>query len=332
MGKAVELKIIEPMYSTYHHQGAGTAIIADNLNIRNWYLNQAIQLNCDRGFLYGKFSPDIEVTGSSIWENPYIEKKRFWVKYLGSAVNTVIRNLIDSGYYVYYLGVDDYYVEGKTWYHERHLNHDGLICGYDQNKKTYKIFAYDKSWIYRVFETPQKGFNEGQKAEAAKGNYGILWAVKSISRDIVLEPSVICSKIKEYLNSSLDMYPPYINDRVYGVAVYDYLAMYLNKLIDGSIPYEMLDRRVFRLIWEHKKVMYERICAVEHLLKLGHTLSVQYEDIVKISDNIRMMYASYHTKKRDGILSVIRDKLISMKKEEVALLNDFILKTEAAIK
>ena len=41
------------------------------------------------------------------------------------------------------------------------------------------------------------------------------------------------------------------------------LPKYIDKLYDGSIPYDRMDRRVFRLIWEHKKIMLERIEAME---------------------------------------------------------------------
>ena len=58
----------------------------------------------------------------------------------------LIRSLIDNGYYVAFGGVDDYYMEGKSWYQEKHFDHDGLIVGYDQNDKTYTIYAYDQNW------------------------------------------------------------------------------------------------------------------------------------------------------------------------------------------
>lgn len=332
MQKSVELKIIEPIYSTYHYQGCASAIIADNPSIRNWYLNNAVTLQCNRNFLYGMSTPEVSVKDSWIWGNPHIEKKRFWPELLGSSTNAVIRNLLDAGYYVNYIGVDDYYVEGKSWYQEKHFNHDCLICGYDQEEKTYSIYAYDKSWVYRVFKTSQKSFDAGRKSEMEKGNYGGFWVFKPKKDNVKLEPKIICDKIKEYLNSSLDKYPLYVNDMVYGVAVYDYIAMYLNKLFDGSIPYEKMDKRIFRLIWEHKKAMLERIRAVEELLKMGHVVSVQYEELIKICDDMRMLYASHYIKRRDSVLPIIKEKLIALKKDEIAILNMFVSKMEGILK
>ena len=108
--------------------------------------------------------------------------------------------------------------------------------------------------------------------------------------------------------------------------------MYLNKLFDGSVPYEKMDKRIFRLIWEHKKAMLERIRAVEVLLKMGHIISGQYEELIKISDDMRMMYASHYIKRRDSVLPIIKNKLIALKKDEIAILNMFVSKLEEYLK
>ena len=52
--KKLELPLIEPVLSTYHHQGASAAI-ALNPSIRNWYLNEKAILKCSHCFLTGLF-------------------------------------------------------------------------------------------------------------------------------------------------------------------------------------------------------------------------------------------------------------------------------------
>ena len=62
MKKKVELPLIEPVYSTYHYQGSGSAILKDNPSIRNWFLNEKMLLSCDKGFLEDiKITPDVTV-------------------------------------------------------------------------------------------------------------------------------------------------------------------------------------------------------------------------------------------------------------------------------
>ena len=61
MNKFVELPLVPPIYSTYQHQGPGSAILANNLSIRNWYLNEVMILTCNRRFLSGFTTPGIGV-------------------------------------------------------------------------------------------------------------------------------------------------------------------------------------------------------------------------------------------------------------------------------
>ena len=75
MKKKIELPLVEPLYSTYHYQGPGTAVLINNPSIRNWYLNQVMILTCTRKFLNGFTTPEIGMAESSWNANPYFDKK-----------------------------------------------------------------------------------------------------------------------------------------------------------------------------------------------------------------------------------------------------------------
>lgn len=68
------------------------------------------------------------------------------------------QDMLDNGFYVAFSGVDDFYIEGKSWYKEQHFNHDGLIIGYNDENKTFSIVAH--RWIFTAFETSQACFVE----------------------------------------------------------------------------------------------------------------------------------------------------------------------------
>ena len=99
--------------------------------------------------------------------------------------------------------------------------------------------------------------------------------------------------------------------------------MYLDKLIDGSIPYERMDRRIFRLVWEYEKLMLERIIKLEDMFDFSGAFSEDYKKIVEYADDIRMLYASYHMRRRDSILPKIKEILDKLYKEERVLLKAF---------
>lgn len=329
--KKIDLPLVEPIYSTYHYQGTGSAVLGANLSVQNWYYNQATILTCTRKFLNGYTSPEISVL-DSIWKkNPYLEKKGFSMRFLDGHIHYVIKRLLDEGYYVFFRGVDDYYVEGKSWYHEIHFDHDGCICGYDRENKTYCIYAYDQNWIYRKFWTTQKSFEAGRKALCKQGAYGAICGIKPKEEQVVFSPETALLKIAEHLDSTMEKYPEDGEGLVQGIVVHDYISKYVGKLFDGSTPYEKMDRRVFRMIWEHKKVMLRRIELIEDALHLDNSVSEMYRSVVHEADNCRMLYAAHHMRKRNSVLPVIREKLLSLKDCEQKLLETLLQKSKGSV-
>lgn len=320
----VELPLLDPMYSTFHHQGAATAILQNNTSVRNWYLNNIMELKCDRKFLKGYTTPSLTIEDSSFLNNPHIEKLWFAMHYLEGCLNQFIRNMIDAGYYVAFNGVDDYYMDGKSWYKEKHFDHDGLICGYDQNDKTFCIYAYDKNWVYQKFWTPQSSFLKSYKIMYNQGVRGSIYAIRPKSDTVLFDKNTAMDNIKKYLDSDLDKYPENVDGDVYGIVVQDYICKYIDKLYDGSISYSRMDRRIFRLIWEHKNVMLERIQMIEKETNIGNQISSEYSKIVSEANMLRMLYASHHIKRRDSILPTIREKLYAIMVTEQKLLKDLI--------
>ena len=325
--KKIELPLVEPIYSTYHHAPA-TAVLVNNPSIRNWYMNEVLILTCNRKFLNGFTSPGIHMLNASWTENPYLIRKWCGMELLDGHIHFVIRKLLDAGYYVCFYGIDDYYVEGKSWYQERHFNHDGCICGYDQENKTYCIYAYDKNWIYRKFWTPQKCFEAGRKAQFKIKQYGSICGIKAKDDQVSFSYKTALQKIAEYLDSNMEKYPEDGEGAVFGIVVHDYIAKYVGKLYDGSIPYEKMDRRVFRMIWEHKKAMLQRINLIEDALSIDHAISESYRSVVREADNCRMLYAAHHMKQRNSVLPIIQKKLLALKEKEQKLLTELLEKSK----
>lgn len=323
MGKVL-LPYAEPMYSTYHELASAGIPVKQNKTSDNWYYNNTVDWNCNRTFLSGLTTPEINLNSGNMWYMPFLEKSGISTQFARRCVLDIIKTMLDDGFYVSFGGVDDYFVKGKSWYQERHYNHDGLIIGYDDEKETFSIAAYDQRWIFTVFETPQNCFAEGMKAMCDQGIYSAIHALKVTDDIQVLDLSNIYNQLKTYLASNLSTYPLDSPGFVHGVMVYDYLCMYLDKLADGSIPYERKDRRIFRLVWEHKKCMLERIRAVEQECGWENRLSASYEEVVKLSDQARFIYSKFVLKYSSTNLERIQVLLMQIKKLESELLSEFL--------
>lgn len=325
------LSYVEPMYSTYQFFSNAGIPAKQNETSDNWYYNNTVEWRCTRKFLQGFTTPEINLPYGTFWDMPLIDKIVITTRFARNCAVDIVKTMLDDGFYVVFTGVDDYYIKGKMWYKERHFNHDGLIIGYDDEKGTLSIAAYDQRWIFRVFETPQECFMEGMNALCDNGTYGGLYAVK-VKNDIQeLNVQNIYSELKKYLSSNINDYQLDDPGFVWGIVVYDYLCMYFDKLTDGSIPHNRRDRRVFRLVWEHKKCMLGRIRAVEELYGWNNKLSSAYEEVVALADKARFIYSKFVIKYSHKHLEKIQSMLMEMKTLESELLGRFLNDLEGIV-
>ena len=327
--KKVELPIIEPLLTTYHRQGSAYAIIGENPSAENWYLNNSVSLECNRKFLTGYTTPEITICKADLKNNPLILRSEIPIRYAAGHTCDIIRRMLDDGRYVYFTAIDDFYVKGKSWYNKRHFSHDGMIIGYDNSDKTFILYAYDENWKYRVFKTPCRGFEEGRKSMEKKFPDALIIGIKVSDKITELSVKTVRDEIKQYLDSDFVKYPvSETNDKAKGIIVHEYIGMYIDRLINGDIPYEKTDRRVFRLIWDHKRLMEKRLSACLEKINVKSDIPEKYKSLVKEADNMRMLYAAHILKKKETVLPVIKQKLLKINQEEKIILNDFINKTE----
>lgn len=324
MAKKVFLHTQLSTFSTYHSQGAMGVFIMQNPSIYNWLLNNTISIECSKRFLSGFTSPEVIIPKSTIYDVPYVDSLWMPCKFFEGHVHGIIRNILDRGYYVGFSHIDDYYIPGKTWYKEKHFTHDGLICGYDQEEKTYSLFAYDKNWVYRVFEIPQASLGKGIQSGIKLGYTTNITALKAKPEKVLLEPKTILNNIKTYLEQNIESNPVEKNCKVFGTAVHNYIEMYLDILYKGTFEHQYTDQRIFRFIWEHKKCMYDRIKAIEEFYNLEYVLSDEYKSVVLLADKARLLYAIYTKTARKDLLISIKDSLHTLHSKETEILNKFI--------
>ena len=75
-----------------------------------------------------------------------------------------------------------------------------------------------------------------------------------------------------------------------------------------------------------------RICAVEKLFDVGTESSDAYTPIVKESDTMRLLYASYHLKpNKSTMLPLIQRKMMQIRDAEEDILQVLVEKLDKAI-
>jgi len=328
--KKVMLPVCEPIFSTYNYQITQCVVANENPELYTWFINQCVGLQCTNMFLQDLNTPKINIEGlHNIHAMPHLDRIPISLCFSVKYIDQIVKNILDAGYYAAFRNVDDYYMKGKTFYKTMHYYHDGLIYGYDDSKRVYNIIAYDKDFKCGMFETPYTCLKKGAEPKSGDWKFCQLIAMKARRNKINLNIKVIKSKLQQYLNSNMELYRPKSKDlNVYGTAVHDYIALYLDMLYGGEIPYENRDRRILRVIWEHKKLMTKRIRIIEEKLKMDDEISKRYAEIESEADKLRLMYLKYNLKMEQGLLPIIIKRSKEMKKSEEEILRTLILRIE----
>lgn len=333
MSKSVLLPFEVPLFATTQGSAAAALAMIGHPTAYNQVLNQCSSIRCTRRFVNGFTTPQTDITNNSIDCYKFLERYIVNFRPARSCCLDIIRTMLDDGMYVYYCAIDDFYLPGKSWYGIRHIHHDGVICGYDDNDETISIAAYDINWVYRLIRMPQKCFLEALNSSIEAGKYGNMTAYKIRFHTVVeINEDEMLRFLEEYLDSDFEKYPVDQQGEVRGIVVHDYLAMYIDKLKDGSVPYEKMDWRALRPIWEHKKCMLDRIKAVESKNGWDNSLSERYAPVVEKANRIRIMYAMYHKNHNDKLLDKIHDGLLELADSDREIVGDFIGRLEELVK
>ncbi len=322
--KSNSLPITKPFYSVSHSQGTIGAILYNNPSMRNWYLNNSLVLSA-RAESFAGDQPRLrmDVCQSNIEDNPYIDRQQLLMTFLDGCISRVIRNMIDRGWYVYFGGVDDYYMKGRAGYHMCHYLHDGLICGYDFEKNTYSIFVYDERMRYSLFEMPQLCFDKARKSSERMGCCGTLAAVRPQSVQFELNPMLILEKLRDHLLLTSAWHYDERGVTVYGIEAHECAIRYIETFakLDES---QDVDIRPFKMLLEHKQFMLERLETLERYYGLEADYSTRYKQVTAAAEKMWNRCLHYAITLNASDLSDMIDKIRIMRDLEGGILSDTV--------
>lgn len=315
-----------PLFSTYHYQIGNMVPSAMNPSMENWFVNECVLLKCSASFLYTFSPPEVNVENTSFFENPNLNINEINIEVGYNELLNNIKKAINNDSYVYFCGSDDFYLPGKSFYDKTHINHDGLICGYDDKSQVLDILAYDSNWICRVIPTTYSDFEKSlQNLIVDRKWFGFVKSIKVDRALVNIDYYRIRSLLTMYLSRNKYKFDP-INDQypILGIDVHDYICKYLESIINGFILYEESDWRIFRIFWEHKKSMFQRIKRIEAEFGCDKGLVEEYRNIVDMSNTIRLMFARYMQKRDDNLFNYIHDKINDITVNEEYILSNIV--------
>jgi len=251
-------KLCNPITQTYQGISFTQAILLSYGNTKNEIYNNYVNLYIDK---LGK-TDEFELNFSGVlWEDfrlrglfamdifPGENKKYNFID--------LVKKQIRKGKYVYIFGFDDYYVSYSPVYMKNHIEHDLYIYGYDS--ENFFVMAY-KGKNLRKFAVAQKEVENGYMRKTFLPYPADICTVEVLGKRVSLSEKKILDGIECYLNGEPNNYPTKTKDDVekkaYGVNVYDEISQYLKCLYMTNFE---IDLRIFRLLWEHKVMMLNRL-------------------------------------------------------------------------
>ena len=327
----------------YGHIFNPLTIILAHEGTKEWFLSNYIQLCApSEYFIYGE--KDIEFL--NFYPKYYSDFESFYLRTHNineSILNLTKDNLIDT--IISWLD-NNYYIE--TFLNESEITgtymwklkferlNEQLIYGYDKDLRIFKLTAFnDKNHygtidisfddfvkVFFSFKT-QKYCRESDWISVGN-KYGLV--LYQFREDVEYNFNIksLVIQLDEYLNcKNTALHYTWLNEEkinfVFGVDVYTALTEWLS-----LYETEFVDFRSLFGLWDHKKIMLERLRFLEenNYLDTSKQYSHNYEKVEKIANKVRLLVLKYNMVRNKKIICDIIELLNSMKNQEFDILKN----------
>ena len=298
----------------------------------DWFYSNFIQIKC-----YKEIENSLDNIGFMYYDSigyrsPYIELQTVHqtnLRDLNIHMHDFICKNIDSeGYVEIYL--DDFYVPQRNTYLKFHFFHSSLIYGYDRENQLYYTLSYNDKGEYSPslvsFKQFEIAYDASQEFVTKSSWSDRIYIFNYADYDYKFNKDLVKLSLKDYLNSTnqFDIYRREYNrsiECVFGIATYGKLLSYLKILKSENI---MLDYRVFYFIYEHKKIMFDRLCYMQTNKLSDANFVYDYQLIVDLSHTLHRNALKYFVSNNKNALDHMYELISQIYESEVIFLNKYI--------
>ena len=253
---------------------------------------------------------------------------------------------IDNGYYLYF-NLDESQIPGTFFFRRRlHYLHPIFIFGYDKSQKILRSLNYDENRNVSIIDIKFEDFTEAFLSPITKMllneydwgkdfEYVIILYKRKDNVKIELNPAIIRNSLQDFITSGnfLMNYALFFPDEdwmKWGIETYDTIQLYLNSYVN---PQNFFDYRIFFCLFEHKKLMSNRIYCLEknNLLNPAQKLFVSCTQIEEKTNVLKTLSYKYFFSKELNTLEKIKKYLMDIKNAEEVLLNNLLLELDKSI-
>ncbi|MBP3617469.1 MAG: hypothetical protein J6J38_05460 [Lachnospiraceae bacterium] len=242
-----------------------------------------------------------------------------------------LKERIDQDNYILLYSIDDYYLSYSKNYQIKHDVHDTYIYGYEED--AFLVMAYSDRTLSKV-KVPMKEIVDGLFSEE---NYGSSFCSFRLSHVAKVEYDLrtIYRELRNYAESKAEEEESH---KKYGLRVYDGLIDLVMKEIERCNDEETIsenadkkqqfdymvngvfDIRPFRVLWEHKSLMTQRVKRMSVDVAVGEEIVCQTEGLEQDGRTIFMLMVKYCVSGNCGILRRVIELLGEIREKEKGMI------------
>ncbi|MGP3785108.1 hypothetical protein [Paenibacillus sp. 1A_MP2] len=242
---------------------------------------------------------------------------------------------IRSGYYCVVF-LDEAQLPPAAAYQKEPFPHHLFLYGFDWDKRIFDASMFDHTGVYRNLQISFTDFQDAIHSmrhllrEGLTADHHTYFYKYEPHSPYPFDRIVALDQLHDYLNGETHLnrinYNP-DQEQAFGLDVYDYLQMYYDA-VESNDPRlgERNDVRHLHVLWEHKKMMSERIGYLvdEGIIPYDEQLVNGYQDITTRAMKLRDQYIRHEIRKDNEIFAKVRLRLEQFRKEEPVLLQRLI--------
>lgn len=309
------LPLVMPPVETYQDTSFILGIILAHDHTKNAFCNNYIGWFCNDTEKIN----DLRLRFSNVaWEDyrkcGIAEMDLYYLKNIAkNCFINFIKERIDQDNYILLYSVDEFYLSYSSHYAERHFIHDTYIYGYENN--SFYIMAYSGRKLqtlmvptYEILDAMYHGFSENPDT-----TFCTFRPYHAVSVQIDYD------QIRQGLTDFIDENKQYNDGKAYGLLVYDILQKSILSIINNvDSNKKELDLRVFRMLWEHKKVLSH------HIKLLDSNYTDEADMVEQLSHIVFSLSMKYSVTYNRALLYRITDYLNQIKEKETRLIRTLL--------
>lgn len=312
-----------------------------------WYYTNFIQMSCTKHFLEKRrtfFFDFFRGKPNELnFNNPFLltcaVNYELLSGYRPDELVEFMIGRINQGYYAIVF-IDESKITASFAYDGDAFPHHLMLSGYDLKERTFDVSMFDFNQVYRTIKIPFEEFISACDSmkrlieSGLEADHHTFFYRFNGEHPYAFDPVAVADQLRDYLNSETHLnrinYNP--DGEVFGLETYEYLQLYFKAAAERhpSLVWPNAVRHL-HLLWEHKKVMTDRIryFTQQGIIERDDELQQSFEELANKAKLLRDQLAIAEMKGDDRIYAKVPAKLGAIKEREPELLERLLKRVEA---